>query len=158
MSSRAKRGVSGWTDVRAKAPILTPMSGSTLVTILLGVLAVWAAFIALLWIVRPRDVGLRELVAVVPDVLRLVRSLLADRTVPLGVRLAVGGLLVWLVSPIDLIPEFVPVLGPLDDVVVAVLVLGYVRRRLGTDELRRRWSGSTAGFELLVRLTGGAAA
>lgn len=158
MSSRAKRGAYGWTDARARAPILTPMSGSTMVTILLGVLAVWAAFIALLWIVRPRDVGLRELVAVVPDLLRLVRSLLADGTVPLGVRLAVGGLLVWLVSPIDLIPEFVPVLGPLDDVIVAVLVLRYVRRRLGTDEFRRRWPGSTAGFELLVRLTGGAAA
>ena len=58
-------------------------------------------------------------------------------------------------SPIDLIPEFIPVLGPLDDVVVAVLVLRYVSRRMGLAELRRRWQGSDAGFELLARILGG---
>ena len=114
----------------------------------------WALFLGVLWLVRPRDVGLRDLVAVVPDVLRLVRDLLADGSATLGVRLALGGLLVWLVSPIDLIPEFIPVLGPLDDVVVAVLVLRYVRRRLGADELRRRWPGSEPGLALLLRLIG----
>ena len=121
---------------------------------LLGLVVVWALFLGVLWLARPRDVRLRDLVSVVPDVLRLVRNILADRSAPLGVRLALGGLLVWLVSPIDLIPEFIPVLGPLDDVVVAVLVLRYVRRRLGTDELRRRWPGSEPGLELLLRLTG----
>jgi uncharacterized membrane protein YkvA (DUF1232 family) len=58
-------------------------------------------------------------------------------------------LLVWLINPIDLVPEFIPVLGPLDDVVVAVLVLRYVRRRLGDDELRRRWPGTSEGYSLL---------
>jgi len=53
------------------------------------------------------------------------------------------------VSPIDLIPEFVPVIGPLDDIVVAVLVLRYVRKRLGEDELRRRWPGTDDGYALL---------
>jgi len=128
------------------------MDGPTLVAVLLGLLGAWAAFVGLLWIVRPRGVGLRELVDVVPDVVRLVRDLLADPTAPLSVRLSLGGLLAWLVSPIDLIPEFVPVLGPLDDVIVAVLVLRYVRRRLGTDGLRRRWRGSAEGFDLLTRL------
>ena len=117
-----------------------------------GLVVTWAVLIAILWVVRPRDVGLRDVVRVVPDVLRLVRDLLGDRAVPLGPRLALGGLLLWLVSPIDLIPEFIPVHGPLDDVVVAVLVLRYVRRRLGHDERRRRWQGSPEGFELLVRL------
>ena len=131
------------------------MDTATVVGIVVGLLVVWALFIAILWLVRPRDVGLRDLVTVVPDVLRLVRRLLADRAIPLSVRLALGGLLVWLLSPIDLIPEFIPVLGPLDDVVVAVLVLRYVRRRLGTDELRRRWPGSEPGLALLLRLTGG---
>ena len=96
--------------------------------------------------------GLGDLVGVVPDVVRLVRDLLGDSTAPLGVRLALGGLLVWLVSPVDLVPEFVPVLGPLDDVIVAVLVLRYARRRLGIDELRSRWRGSAAGFDLLARI------
>ena len=103
---------------------------------------------------RPRGVPLREAVAVVPDVARLVRSLLADGAVPIRVRLALVLLVVWLASPIDLIPEFVPVLGPLDDIVVAVLVLRYARRRLGGAELRRRWAGSPEGYALLESVLG----
>jgi uncharacterized membrane protein YkvA (DUF1232 family) len=125
-----------------------------IVTIAVGLLAAWIAFIALLWVLRPRDVGLRQLLGVVPDVLRLVRDLVGDRAVPLGTRVALVGLLAWLVSPIDLIPEFIPVLGPLDDVVVAVIVLRYVRRRLGEAELRRRWRGTEEGFELLGSVLG----
>ena len=58
----------------------------------------------------------------------------------------------WLISPIDLIPEFVPVLGPMDDAVVAVVALRYVRRRVGVAEMRRRWSGTDDGFALLGRV------
>jgi uncharacterized membrane protein YkvA (DUF1232 family) len=64
------------------------------------------------------------------------------------------GLLAWIVSPIDLIPEFIPVLGPMDDVVVAIVAMRYVRRRVGTDELRQRWVGSEAGFAMLLRVIG----
>ena len=131
------------------------MDAGTVVGIVAGLLVIWVLLIALLWILQPRDVGLRDLISVVPDVLRLVRTLLTDRTTPLGVRIALGGLLLWLVSPIDLIPEFIPVLGPLDDVVVAVLVLRYVSRRMGLAELRRRWQGSDAGFDLLARILAG---
>ncbi len=131
------------------------MDVGAVVGILAALLVVWLLFVGALWLFRPRDVGLRDLVAVVPDVLRLVRNLLADGSVPIGVRVALGGLLVWLVSPIDLIPEFIPVLGPLDDVVVAVVVLRYVARRLGIAELRRRWPGADAGFDLLARILGG---
>ena len=91
-------------------------------------------------------------VRVVPDVLRFVRDLIGDPKAPIGTRLAVGGLLLWLLNPVDLIPEFIPVLGPLDDVVVAVLVLRYVRRRLGEDAFRRRWSGSDEAYALLARV------
>src|SRR6185503_270471 len=131
------------------------MDGRLLLGIVVGLLLAWAAFVALLWLFRPRGVGLRALVDVVPEVLRLVRDLLGDRNVPRGPRLALLGLLLWLVSPIDLIPEFIPVLGQLDDVVVAVLVLRYVRRRLGEDELRRRWRGGPASFEVLLGVLGG---
>jgi len=121
-------------------------------SIVVGLLAVWAALVVLLWVFRPRQVPLREALRIVPDLLRLVRSLISDRDAPLGVRMALIFLLAWLVSPIDLIPEFVPVIGPLDDVVVAVLVLRHVRRRLGEDELRRRWPGTDAGYALLASI------
>jgi uncharacterized membrane protein YkvA (DUF1232 family) len=128
------------------------------VRLLLGVLAglalLWVALLIVFWFLRPRGVSAREIVKVVPDVLRLLRALLADRTVPLDVRLVLVGLLAWILSPIDLIPEFIPVLGPLDDVVVAVAAMRYVRRRLGVDELRARWAGSPDGFLLLLRVIG----
>ncbi len=134
--------------------MLEVMDLTPLVGVLVGMVAVWLLFIALLWVLRPRDVRLGELVRVVPDILRLCRDVLADGQAPLGPRLAIAGLVVWLVNPIDLIPEFIPILGPLDDVVVAVLVLRYVRRRLGTDELRSRWPGSPEGFALLQSVIG----
>jgi uncharacterized membrane protein YkvA (DUF1232 family) len=130
------------------------MDLSTLPGILLGLLGAWALLVVVLWVFRPKDVGARDLVRVVPDVLRLVRDLLADDTMAVGVRISLVILLAWLVSPVDLIPEFIPVLGPLDDVVVAVIVLRYVRRRMGGDDLRRRWRGSPEGFELLTGILG----
>jgi uncharacterized membrane protein YkvA (DUF1232 family) len=132
------------------------MDPAILVGVLSGLAFAWVLFVLVLWVLRPRDARLRDLVRIVPDVLRLVRHLLADRAVPGRVRVALAVLLVWLVSPIDLIPDFIPVLGPLDDVVVAVLVLRYVRRQLGEPELRRRWSGTPDGFRLLTAVLGAA--
>lgn len=128
------------------------MDWGIVVRIAASLIAVWVLLVALLWVFRPRDVRLGELVRIVPDVLRLVRQLLGDRSVPFGVRAALVGLVAWLLNPIDLIPEFIPVLGPLDDVVVAVLVLRYVWRRLGEEELRRRWPGAPEGYALLSRV------
>ena len=130
------------------------MDWSTLAAIGLGILAVWAILVGLLLAFRPRGVPLRELVRVIPDVIRLVRRLVSDRAVPFPVKVAVVGLMVWLLSPIDLIPEFIPILGPVDDAVVTVLVLRYVRRRMGMDELRSRWAGTPEGFALLSRIIG----
>ena len=125
-----------------------------IVGLVVALVAVWALFIAVLWVCRPRDVALGELLRIVPDVLRLVRRLIGDASVPLGARAALVGLLAWFLNPIDLIPEFIPVLGPLDDVVVAVLVLRYVRRRVGDDGLRARWPGTPEGYELLSGVLG----
>ena len=117
-----------------------------------GLLATWLLLVALLWVVRPRDARLTDLIRLVPDVARMVRRLIGDGTVPFSARAALIGLLAWLVSPIDLIPEFVPVLGPLDDVVVAILVLRYVRGRIGDEGLLRHWPGSPEGYATLRRL------
>jgi uncharacterized membrane protein YkvA (DUF1232 family) len=128
------------------------MDWSLVARVVVGLVVAWAAIVAVLWLARPRDAGLADLVRIVPDVLRLASGLLWDRACPLGARLAVGGLILWIINPIDLIPEFIPILGPLDDVVVTVVVLRYVRRRLGTDEFRRRWPGTQDGHDLLVRI------
>jgi uncharacterized membrane protein YkvA (DUF1232 family) len=126
----------------------------SLVAIVLGLVALWGLLVALLWAFRPRDARLGDAVRVIPDLLRLIRNLLGDRGVPLGARVALVVLLAWLISPIDLIPDFVPILGPLDDVVVAILVLRYVGRKVGPEELRRRWTGTPEGFALVSRLIG----
>ena len=125
-----------------------------IVPMVLAIVAVWVLLLVVFWIVRPRGVAARELLALIPDVLRLLRSIVMDRHAPLDARLVVAGLTAWILSPIDLIPEFIPVLGPLDDVVVAVAALRYLRRRLGVPDLRARWTGSPDGFAVLLRVVG----
>jgi uncharacterized membrane protein YkvA (DUF1232 family) len=122
--------------------------------IIVALVAIWITLLIVFWLLRPRGVATRDVLAVVPDVVRLLRDILTDRSAPMVVRLVLVGLLAWILSPIDLIPEFIPVLGPIDDIVVAVVALRFVHRRLGVQDLRRRWRGSEAGFELLIRVIG----
>ncbi len=130
------------------------MGMDILVGIVAAVVALWIACIVLFWFARPRGVPAREILGTVPDVLRLLRGLITDSTVPLDVRLVLVALAAWIVSPIDLIPEFIPVLGPLDDIVVAVVALRYVRRRVGAESLRARWPGSPEGWAVLAKVLG----
>lgn len=130
------------------------MDASWIVGVVFTSIAVWILLLAAFWVLRPRDASVRDIIAVIPDLLRLLRSLIGDRSVPTDVRVVLVGLLAWIVSPIDLIPEFIPGIGPLDDVIVAIVALRYVRRRLGLEELRRRWTGTEDGFGLLVRVIG----
>ena len=95
-----------------------------------------------------------ELLTLVPNLVRLCRGLLRDPRVPLGSKIVLGFAVVWLVSPIDLIPEFIPVLGPLDDVVVAVLAIRHVLRRAGEDVVREHWHGGDAALHAIIRVTG----
>jgi uncharacterized membrane protein YkvA (DUF1232 family) len=125
-----------------------------IVAIAVGLVALWALLLVLFWMPRPKGVPLRELLGLIPEVLRLLRSVVGDRSAPADVRLVLIGLLAWILSPIDLIPEFIPVLGPLDDVVVAVVAMRYVRRRVGIADLRARWTGTDDGFALLLRVIG----
>jgi uncharacterized membrane protein YkvA (DUF1232 family) len=124
------------------------------VGVVAGIAVLWVALLVLFWLLRPRGVSTRELVAVVPDLVRMLRDIVRDASAPLDVRLVLVGLLVWILSPIDLIPEFIPVLGPLDDVLVAVVALRFVRRRIGVDGMRARWRGTDDGFALLGRVAG----
>jgi uncharacterized membrane protein YkvA (DUF1232 family) len=133
---------------------IPPMDLRLVAAVVIGLVAFWALMLVVFWAFRPRGVAARDVVVLVPDVLRLLRDLIRGPGVPLDVRFVVIGLVAWIVSPIDLIPEFIPVLGPLDDVVVAIVAMRYVRRRVGIEDLRARWSGTAEGFALLTRLVG----
>ena len=134
------------------------MTGSFWWDLLLGVVAAlllaWLALVVALVIVRPRGRLAREALRLLPDVLRLVRRLAADQALPRGVRVRLGLLLAYLAVPIDLIPDFVPVLGYADDAIIVTAVLRSVVRRAGIDAVRAHWPGTNDGFTALTRLTG----
>jgi uncharacterized membrane protein YkvA (DUF1232 family) len=126
----------------------------TVFAVVVALLAAWAVTIVLIWRFAPNQARLLDVVRLLPDVLRLAASLAADPTTPRSSRVALAVLAVWIASPIDLIPEFVPVIGPLDDIVVAAIVLRWVGRRVGEETLRSHWPGSAEGFGLVLRLLG----
>jgi uncharacterized membrane protein YkvA (DUF1232 family) len=87
-------------------------------------------------------------------VVRLVRRLAADRTLPRPVRLRLWLLLGYLLSPLDLVPDVLPVVGYADDAVLAAWVLCSVVRRAGDDALARHWPGTATGLDVVRRLAG----
>ena len=115
---------------------------------------VWLALVLVLLRVRPEGGLLREALRLLPDVLRLVRRLAADKTLPRGVRVRVALLLAYLAMPFDLVPDFIPVLGYAEDAIIATAVLRSVIRRAGIDAVRAHWPGTDDGFAVVVRLTG----
>ncbi len=119
-----------------------------------GVLLLWLALIAALWFTRPDELRLRDLVRLLPDVIRLLRRLAADATLPRGVRVRLWLLLGYLAMPIDLVPDVIPVIGYADDAIVVALVLRSVVRRAGPDAVVRHWPGTPDGLVALQRLTG----
>lgn len=114
----------------------------------------WVLLVVTLIVVRPRGGLLAEAMRLLPDVLRLVRRLALDRTLPRGVRARLWLLLAYLAMPIDLIPDFIPVLGYADDAVIVTAVLRSVVHRAGIDAVRAHWPGTDDGFAALTRLTG----
>ncbi|MFE7213235.1 YkvA family protein [Streptomyces sp. NPDC057611] len=89
-----------------------------------------------------------------PDLVRLLRRLAADKTLPKGVRVRLGLLMAYLVLPIDLIPDFLPVIGHADDAIIVAFTLRSVVRRAGIEAVRAHWPGTDDGFAVLSRLTG----
>jgi uncharacterized membrane protein YkvA (DUF1232 family) len=114
----------------------------------------WLALVIALVVVRPRGGLLREALRILPDALRLIRRLAADKALPRGVRVRLVLLLIYLAIPFDLIPDFIPVLGYADDAIIVAAVLRSVVRRAGIDAVRAHWPGSEDGFAALVRVAG----
>jgi uncharacterized membrane protein YkvA (DUF1232 family) len=93
---------------------------------------------------------MKELVALLPSCVTMIRRLRRDPRVPRSAKVAVLVAMVWVVSPIDLIPEFLPVIGPLDDVVVVILALRYAGRRVPRSVLLEAWPGDQRLIERLL--------
>ncbi|HWJ63020.1 MAG TPA: DUF1232 domain-containing protein [Acidimicrobiales bacterium] len=113
------------------------------------VVASWAVLIVLTRRLPPGTA--RDLASMLPACATTVRRLWRDPRVPARARLAIGFAAIWVLSPIDLIPEFLPVIGPLDDVIVVALALRCAGRRVPREVLEEAWP---AELRLLDRLLG----
>jgi uncharacterized membrane protein YkvA (DUF1232 family) len=127
---------------------------SIAIGVVAGLILAWLGLLLVLAIVRPDGATLVDTVSVVPDTIRLVLRLARDPLVPRSVRVTLFLLGAYLLSPVDLVPDFIPVVGYADDAVIASLALRRVVRAAGSDALDRHWTGSPAGLELVRRLAG----
>ena len=118
---------------------------------LLVLVSLWLVAVLVLLRLGRRTLA-RELLTLLPNLVRLFRGLLGDPRVPGSSKalLLLGGL--WLASPIDLIPEFLPGIGGIDDAVVASLVLRHLVRRAGPDVVRDHWHGDPRTIGLVLRV------
>jgi uncharacterized membrane protein YkvA (DUF1232 family) len=122
-----------------------------------GLVVVYAVLLTLLWRASRRSpdaIGLRDALRLMPDVLRLLRRLAGDRGLPRGLRVRLALLLLYLASPIDLIPDFIPVLGYADDAIIVVVALRSIVRAAGPEALTRHWPGTPDGLQSVMRLAG----
>jgi len=110
--------------------------------------ASWALLIVLARRLPPGI--LRDLAAFIPDCVTTVRRLRKDPRVPRRAKIAIVIAGLWVASPIDLIPEFIPIIGPLDDIVVVALALRYAGRQVPRDVLLAAWPGERRLIERLL--------
>jgi uncharacterized membrane protein YkvA (DUF1232 family) len=124
------------------------------VSIAIGLGVAYLVLLGALLLVRPRGNLLGEALRLLPDTLRLLRRLASDRNVPRGVRVRLWLLLGYLAIPIDVVPDFVPVVGDADGANIVSLVLRSVVRRAGAAVVSGHWPGTDDGLAALGRLTG----
>jgi uncharacterized membrane protein YkvA (DUF1232 family) len=119
-----------------------------------ALLLAWLVLIVGLVVARPTGDLLQQALRLLPDLLRLLRRLAGDRSLPRGVRVRLWLLLAYLAVPIDVIPDFIPVLGYADDAIIVTAVLRSVVRRAGLEALHRHWPGTDDGLGAVIRLCG----
>jgi uncharacterized membrane protein YkvA (DUF1232 family) len=118
-----------------------------------ALLAVYGVFVAVLMVTGRRATA-RAFADFIPDCVVLVRRLLRDPLVPRRHKLLLGALLGYVALPFDLVPDFIPVAGQLDDAIVVALVLRAVLRAGGVARLEEHWPGSDSSRAVLLRLIG----
>jgi uncharacterized membrane protein YkvA (DUF1232 family) len=122
--------------------------------IVLGALAlVYLGLVGML-AVFGRKAEARALARFVPDCVVLFRRLLSDPRLPRSRKLLLVGLIAYLSMPFDIVPDFIPVAGQLDDAIIVALVLRTVLRAAGADVIREHWPGPEPSLNTLLRLAG----
>jgi uncharacterized membrane protein YkvA (DUF1232 family) len=114
--------------------------------------ALYAAFVLAL-VVAGRKTDARAWAGFIPDCFVLCKRLLGDPRVPLTRKLLLGVLVAYLAMPFDLVPDFIPVAGQLDDAIVVALVVRSILRAAGEAPIRQHWPGPEASLRLIMRLT-----
>jgi uncharacterized membrane protein YkvA (DUF1232 family) len=115
------------------------------------VLAIYASFLAWL-VIRGRHEDARALATFIPDCIVLVTRLARDPRVPRRRKLLLLALVGYLALPFDLVPDFIPVAGQLDDAIIVSLVLRSFVRTSGADLIRELWPGPQRSVDLILRL------
>jgi uncharacterized membrane protein YkvA (DUF1232 family) len=126
----------------------------TLIGMAVALLVAWAVLIVFLVLARPKGSLIHEAMRLLPDTLRLLRRLATDSALPRGVRVRLWLLFVYLAVPLDIIPDFIPVIGYADDAIIVCWVLRSVVRRAGAEAVRRNWPGTDDGLAALWRVAG----
>lgn len=129
----------------------------SVVSVAAGLVLVWVATVVALFVIARREedaAGLRDMLRLIPDVLGLLRRLAVDPDVPRGVRWGLVSLIGYLLLPIDLVPDFIPIVGYADDAVLVALGLRWVVRAAGMQALDRHWTGTHQGLRVVKRVAG----
>jgi len=119
--------------------------------ILLIIVAIWIV-VAIVLVIVGRVLLARELALLVPNLVRMFGGLLRDPRVPLRAKIVVGIASLWLASPIDLIPDFVPIAGQLDHAIIAALASRFILRTTDGAVVRQHWHGDPATLERVLRM------
>ena len=121
-----------------------------------GTLALYLLFVLVLLVVGRRS-DARALAGFVPDCVVLFKRLLGDQRITRPRRLLLAALVAYLALPFDLVPDFIPVAGQLDDAILVLVVLRTVLRGAGPGLVREHWPGPASSLTLMLGLAGGRA-
>ena len=129
------------------------MSGTTWLVAVAVAVGLYVAFVVVLLLAGRRSEA-RALAGFIPDCIVLFRRLLRDERVPRRHKALLGVLVAYLSLPIDLVPDFIPVAGQLDDDLAVALVLRLVLRGGGPGLVREHWPGPDSSLAVVLRLAG----
>jgi uncharacterized membrane protein YkvA (DUF1232 family) len=125
-----------------------------LIGLAVSLVALWLLLAAVLIIKRPDRETIVAASRFPGELIGLVRNLLRDDALPRAARVRLWMLLGYLILPLDLVPDFIPVIGYADDVIVTAILLRGVVRAIGIESLEAAWPGTAANLEVVCRLCG----